>query len=177
MGRISDTDLAVGDLVSSNENLAYISTKDLLQLSYHLPSQWATKAKLGQKVVFINGQQQKYTGVVSYISPILNPNNQGVNCRANLKPSKSLTANQFGQIIQTINAHQQMLAVSQTLAQTDAQGYYVLTVNNNKVTNHYFIPGFITKSGLITITAGLKAGDKIISNPAQVTAGQTVKVQ
>jgi RND family efflux transporter MFP subunit len=175
-GRISDTDLAVGDLVAANNTLATISTKDLIQLSYHLPSQWAKKAKVGQSVTFTNNLNEKFHGTVSYVSPILNPNNQGIDIRANVTKANDLTANQFGQIVQTINPNQQLLAVSQTLAQTDAKGYFVLGVKNKKVINNYFNPGFVTKDGFITINSGLKAGDKIISDPAIYTVGQKVEV-
>jgi membrane fusion protein (multidrug efflux system) len=175
-GRISDTNLAAGDLISPNDTLATISTKDLLQLSYHLPSQWARQAKVGQSVSFINNQEEKYQGKVSYVSPILNLNNQGVNLRANVINAKHLTANQFGQIIQVINPKQELLAVSQTLAQTDAKGYFVLGVKNNKVVNNYFTPGFVTKDGFITITSGLRTNDKIINNPSVYSVGQKVEV-
>jgi len=175
-GIISDTDLAAGDLVAANDDLATISHKGLFQFSYHLPSQWARKAKIGQLVSFTNNQGQTYHGTVSYVSPILNPNNQGISIRADVTKQGHLTANQFGQIVQTINPHQQILAASQTLVQTDSKGYFLLSVKNNKVVNDYFTPGFVTKDGLITITSGLKAGDKIISNPSIYSAGQKVEV-
>ena len=173
-GRISDTNLAVGDLVSANDDLAYISTKSIIQLSYHLPSQWAPKAKLKQLVTFTNDQQKTFKGYVSYIAPILELNNQGVNVRADMQSTHALTANQFGQIIQTINAKQMTLAIPQSLVQTDAKGYYVVGVKNHKVVNEYFSPGRVTKKGLITVQSGLKVGDKILSNPGSFSVGQKV---
>ena len=175
-GKISDTKLAVGDLVSANDALATISSDGVLQVSYHLPSQWAQKAKLGQAITFIDGNDEKYKGVVSYVSPDLDVNNQGFNLRADMAHPKNLSANQFGQIIQVINPKQSILAVSQTLAQTDAQGYFVLGVKDHKVVNEYFTPGSVTKDGLITIISGLKAGDTIISNPSLYSVGQKVEI-
>jgi RND family efflux transporter MFP subunit len=175
-GKISDTKLAVGDLVSANDALASISSDSGLQVSYHLPSQWAQKAKLGQAITFIDGYDKKYKGVVSYVSPDLDVNNQGFNLRADMAHPKNLSANQFGQVIQVINPKQSILAVSQTLAQTDALGYFVLGVKDHKVVNEYFTPGSVTQDGLITIASGLKAGDTIISNPSLYSVGQKVEI-
>ena len=175
-GKMSDTLLAVGDLVSANDALATISSDSMLQISYHLPSQWANKAHVGQTITFITGDHEQHEGVVSYLSPDLNANNQGFNLRADMAHPKNLSANQFGQIIQVINPKESILAITQTLAQTDAQGYFVLGVKDHKVVNNYFTPGLITKDGLITITSGLEAGDTIISNPSLYTQGQKVEI-
>jgi RND family efflux transporter MFP subunit len=175
-GTISDTNLAVGDLVSANDVLATISSKDILQVSYHLPSQWAQKAKLGQPITFISSDNESYQGSVSYLASDLSLNNQGINLRADIAKPNHLLANEFGQVIQVINPKQSILAIPQNLAQTDAQGYFVLGVKDHKVVSKYFTPGYVTHDGLITVTSGLQERDAIISNPSLYSVGQKVEI-
>jgi membrane fusion protein (multidrug efflux system) len=177
-GIISDTDLAAGDLISTNDTLAYISTQSILQLSYHLPSQWMRQLKLGQAVTFYLDDKQNYAAKVSYISPILSPNNQGIALRADILHKQGLNVNQFGHLTQVINPKQSLLAINQNLVQTDAKGYYLYGVQNNKIVKYYFMPGMVTKNGLIIIDSGIKAGTKIVnSNPSMLSEGQPVTVK
>ncbi len=196
-GIISDTDLSIGDFVNTGDLLAQVISPENLQIKYQLPSEHLNQIKLGQKIIFYpegfnqNSDQNNifYSGSVSYISPSLSAGDYEITLRADLNNSQNPQnspplLNTFGQIVQTLDPAHQVIAIPQTLAQTDSQGFYVFIAVPNKTKNkiytvsqHYFIPGQITKTGLIEARSGLTLGmDLITSNPSSLTPGETIQI-
>ena len=177
-GVVSDTTLAVGDYVSAGTTLVNVVNLQSLQVRYQLPSHYAQLVKVGQRVTFTpTNDQQTYIATVSYIAPLIDEDAAGVTLRADFVHPNGLLANRFGQVMQTINAQYTTLVVPQMLVQSDAQGFYVYLYKDKKVYKQYFTAGSVTQSGLMEVTAGLTAGDQLItSNPHALKEGQNVQV-
>jgi len=178
-GVISNTNLAVGDFVNAGESLANIVTSDSLQIQYQLPSQDIGKIHLGQKVYFYpDGQNKSYLGKVTYISPQLNNSDYSVDIRANLANFSGLTPNYFGKVIQVVDKNYQTLSIPQGFVYTDAKGFYVYILKDNKVTTKYFKAGSLTQSGMLQVKSGLMPNELIItSDPSGLNVGQKVQVE
>lgn len=186
-GTVSATSLAVGDYVSAGDSLVKVTknvNKDSLQIEYILPSSYINKAKVGQSVEFVAAQSQSddkkaqvYKALVSYVSPEINIDTRGVVIRADFAENINLAPNTFGQVTQVIDPKYRTLAIPQGLVQTDPAGFFVFAYHNNKVVKEYFIPGVLTKSGLIEVVSGLKDKEQIITtNPEQLSPGEKVKL-
>lgn len=177
-GVISDTRWAVGDFVPSNTLLASLIKPNSVQIEYELPSRFANEIKLGQVVNFTLAHDLKsYQAHVSYISPMMNQSNYNIMLRANFTKPNTLRPNQFGKVQQILDSDHPTLAISQAVVETDSAGYYVYTVENNKIAKQYFVPSDITNAGLVVIQSGLKEGLPIVmTNLSELSPGQVVKV-
>lgn len=188
-GIISATDLSEGDYVNAGDDLVTITefvNKNSLQIQYILPSIYINQAKIGQSVSFgLVGPHNKthtYQAKVSYVSPDVNTNSQGVTLRADFinkfDDANKLAPNVFGKITQVINPSYKTLAVDQAFVQSDPEGFYIYSLENNKVVKHYFEPSFISKSGLIAVYSGLQENIQIITtDPDKITPGEKVKIK
>lgn len=176
-GRISDTDLAVGDFVNSGDTLATLAPSTRLQLKYELPNKVAALAAVGQAVSFQpTNSPDTYSATVSYVAPLLNANDYQLTVRANLAVAP-LLINTFGEVTQVLNPNRTVLAVPQSLVHTDLSGFYVFVLDNQHVGKRYFTPGTVNAAGLISVANGLTPGTVLItSNPDDFTNGQMVQV-
>jgi len=178
-GVISDTQFSSGDYVSAGKRLADVVKQNNLQLRYQLPSQYNSQVALGQKVLFHpKGSHKNYNATLSYISPAMNVTNYNITLRANLVSPKNLQPNTFGRVVHILNSHRKVLAVSQSLIQTDANGFYLYVLNaKNTVAKQHCQLGSLKSSGLVIIKSGIKVGTLlIISNSKKLKTGQVVKV-
>lgn len=182
-GVISDTDIGIGDFVNAGQILVSIVDLTHREIKYELPSANLNQVKTGQTVLFYpegSDPNQAYSATVSYVSPLLNPNDESVTLRAVLSSKILLPLNTLGRVVQILNPTNQTLAVSQDLVQADTQGFYVYVLEkkdqNNIAAKRYFIPGELSSSGLYPVTSGLKLGEKLITtNPQLLTAGEVVQ--
>ncbi len=175
-GVISDTPLSVGDFVEAGSKLAEIVAPDSLQVRYEIPSNYADKVKVGQKIYFYPDDSKKvYHGEVSYVAPLLNQENYELTLRANLHDTSQLPLNSFGKVVQVIKPHYKILAIPQNIVQTDEQGFYLYIVSGDTVQKRYFQPGEVTEKGLMQIRAGISPNTLIvISDLSQLNPGQRV---
>ncbi len=178
-GVISDTQFSSGDYVTAGNVLADVVKQNNLQLRYQLPSQYNSQVALGQKVLFSpKGSHKNYHGTVSYVSPAMNATNYNITLRANFVKPENLQPNTFGRVTHILNSNRKVLAVSQSLIQTDANGFYLYVLNaKNIVEKQHCKLGSIKSSGLVIIKSGIKVGTPlIISNSKKLKTGQVVKV-
>ncbi len=177
-GVISDTSVAIGNSVKEGDVLAQIVDASSLQIEYPLPSQYLRHAELGQAVFFYpNNRPQAYHATVVYVSPLLNEDSYNLTLRAKFDADVRLPLNVFGKLIQVINAEQLVLAIPQTLVQTDSEGFYVYCVEDSKIIKKYFQPGEVSKAGLIQILSGIPAQTMIVNSDSSVLSpGQTVRI-
>src|SRR3990167_3852348 len=142
-GIVSATDLAVGSYVNAGEILTQLVDTHSLQIQYQLPSDYANQVRQGQTIRFYAKSIHPYlSGKVVYIAPMFNKQTYNLTLRANIKQLSEipLKAQLFGRVEQVINPNFKTLAVPQALAQTDAKGFYVLTIDKDKVEKVYFNP-------------------------------------
>lgn len=178
-GVVSDTDVTLGSYVTQGQTLTTVVVPSSLLVEYQIPGHFSNDVKLGQAIQFHpNDASQSYQGIVSYIAPSLNKSDYSLTLRANLDNAESLKYSSFGKVEQVIDPNYKILAIPQSLAQTDSQGFFIYTVSKNKVVQQYFTPGQITKDGLIQIKSGLTENTPIISSdPSHLSAGETVQVE
>lgn len=179
-GIVSDTTFTVGSSVNMGTVLTQVINPASLQVKYSLPSQYASLAQKGQRVLFYpNDSNHSYPGTVAYVSPLLNATDFTLTLRANLAPNTTpLRPYLFGRIVQVIDPNHKALVIPQNLVQTDATGFYIYSINNRKVTKQYFNPAGVDKNGVIEVQNGLSDKAKIIiSDYTSLSPGLIVKVK
>lgn len=177
-GYITTTTLAVGDFVNVGTPLAHIEASGSREVEYQIPSQYQSQVTLGQTLVFqpFNSDISCNAHVV-YISPNLDPNDSNLVLRAKLDNSSEFTTNLDGTVTQRLSQNNKSLAVPVSLVQTDAQGFYIYTVDHNKVEKMHFETGALTNAGLMTIKSGIPINTlMVISPPSNLFEGETVVV-
>lgn len=177
-GTVADTNLSVGSFVNAGTILVHIDAPDIRQLTYQLPSQYQSEIAIGQTVTFTpNDSKNSYLGKVSYIAPQLNTTDFSITLRADFDNPNTLPANLFGTITQTLEANAQALAIPMVYVQSDAEGFYVYSLDKNKVEKLHFIPGAINASGLIEVQSGIAKNTPVITSQlTSIIEGQTVAI-
>lgn len=178
-GVISTTPVAAGSFVNVGAVLAHVSVPTSKEIAFQLPSQYQPEAAINQTVEFIpSDTKTPYSARVTYISPALNSDDYSVNVRAAFDQPNHLPENLFGKIIETLQIDAKTLAVPASLVQADSQGFYVYSLSsNNKAKKIYFIPGAITKDGLMMVHSGISNNTPIISSHlSSLIEGQQVAV-
>ena len=177
-GIASDTELAIGSSVSENDTLMTVIDLSSIELKYTLPSQYSHLVAKGQDLTFIaNNHKRAYAAKVSYISPSMTLEDDNITLRATFDTPPPLKPNTFGHITQIIDPTHQAIALPQTLLQSDEAGFFLYTVENNKVTHTPVTTGSIDDKGFIEIAHGITTKTQVItSNPSALNVGQHIKV-
>lgn len=178
-GRIADSDYAVGDYVAKGTVLTQIVKPESIQVSYQLPSRYLSQLHLGQSIQFMpNNSRKVMKGRVVYIAPMLSLPDYSVTLRASVHKPLDVPLHSFGRILQVLNANHKALALPQTVVQTDAKGFYIFTVDDNKVAKRYFTPGLVNASGYMVVQKGLMVNMRYItSNLNALSVGESVQVK
>ena len=138
-GMASARQTSIGSFVQSGQKLLSIIDPASLQIQFSLPSQYGPQLKIGQAVlVSPTSSQQHYQATVSYIDPQLSADGNDITVHAKFNHNLHLRPNVFAKITLTLDPHYKTLALAQSLVQSDAQGFYVYGIRDNRVSKMYF---------------------------------------
>jgi membrane fusion protein (multidrug efflux system) len=198
-GKIGRTNVTVGNVVGpSTGTLDTIVSQDpmyvyfpvALRAALDLRDRYADKGGTSAVVIKLklpNGKMYGPEGHIDYIDPVVAANTDTINLRAlipnpyypGVKPGtpgdRELVDGEFVTVLLQGAQPIQTLAIPQAAVLSDQQGSYVYVVGaDNKAIVRRLTLGQ-TAGALVTVTAGLRAGDVIISDGLQrVRPGQPV---
>lgn len=190
-GRISRSPFSVGDFVTPSSNpLATIVSQDPMYVSFPVSARKLLEVRKaaearGQKpravtvkVRLPDGSLYDETGTINFVDVQADPTTDTVTVRATTpNPQRLLVADQLVGVIVEQKRPEQALVIPQTAIAVDQTGPYVLVVNkDSKVEQRHIRTGSPQGSG-ITITEGLRKGERVIVEGLQkVRPGQVVAV-
>lgn len=164
-GYLGAKTFSLGDYVTAGQKLVSLVDKQHLKVVYSLPSFYAPKLKIGQRVIITANFLPDFTlpAKVTFIAPSVDSNSQTIEVQAILDNSQNeLKPGQFVNVKQTLGTQKNAILVPEDSVKADLNGHHVFEVKNNKATS---VPVTIGERvyGKVQITQGLKTGDRIIT--------------
>lgn len=179
-GYLGAKTISVGDNVTAGQSLVTVTDTTKLKIDYSLPSAYASRVAVGQKVLVTADFLPNNTEVeaeVSYVSPFVDPATQTIDIHAVLPNSKQLfRPGQSVNLVQQLGDGKQALLIPADAMLANLNGNYVFQVKDGKVIStpvtvgeHY--------NNMIVILKGLNPQDQIVTEGQfQVKTGDSVKV-
>lgn len=178
-GFLGTTTFHVGDYIPAGTDIVHLTDTRMLKVNYSLPSYYAAKLKVGQKVILSSSSisDKNITAKVSYVAPTVDEATQTIEVHALvdntdnlLKPGESV------EIAQYLGVMPNTLLVPSSSVITSVDGTHVYQVEGNKVIETTVVTGDRYHS-MTVIKKGLSATSKYISEGQfQVKIGQQVKI-
>jgi membrane fusion protein (multidrug efflux system) len=177
-GFVGVTGLAVGSYVSQGDAMIELVDRLNLVIQYAMPEHLVAMIKLGQKIKFYSNafSREKYTAVVTYISPNVDPDNLTFTARAKYENKDNFFAPGMSvYVTQELKAENSVLAIPESAIHTTSGGFAAYTISKGKAKQVTVKIGEVYK-GHVTITEGLKEGDVVIDT-ANGTIGDGIQVE
>lgn len=180
-GVVSDRRVQDGEAVSVGAELFTVVNVRELELAANVPVDEAAAVKVGQTVRFTLASMPgaTYTGRVDRKDPVANENSRQIGLYLRVPNANgNIVAGQFatGRIVAT---DAKPVVVVPTGAVREGSGkFWVLRINNGSIERRDVTVGTRDETaGLVVITSGLAAGDRVITSPAlQLSAGTPVSI-
>jgi membrane fusion protein (multidrug efflux system) len=184
-GRIGRAAFSPGNLVGPDSGvLAVVVKESPIRVLFPVTQRELLEARKDKaagdplivRVRLADGSLWKETGQLDFIDVIVDPKTDSQIVRATFANTDgTLTDGQTVRVIIEQEKPQTMIAVSQQAIAVDQTGPYLFVVNDKNVVEQRRVKTGVAREGLLAITEGLKAGDKVIVQGQQrVRAGMTV---
>ena len=187
-GRISKSNIDVGNLVSSNSGtLATITSVDPIHVSFYMGERdliadreqgliGADSAALKIGLTMASGDAYPSTGSVSYVGTAVEQGSDTIEIRATFdNPDSVLIPGQFVNVTVAEAKPQQVFVVPQTAVQLDSKGHFVYLVDSSGKIERKDIKLGRQAGALWEVSSGLKEGDKVVVQGLQrVSPGTAV---
>jgi len=171
--------VSVGDYVIVGQSLVNLIDTRHLKVDYHVPEHYLSQLKIGQPLVIRSNdlEAQKFQGIVTFISPIVDPTTRSVEIQATMQNDDGLLSpGMFVSVEQTLGADVDALVIPQECLVPTIAGDIVYKVVNNKVIATNVQVGTRTDE-VVQILKGVVAGDVIVSAGQQkLKDGMAVKI-
>ena len=187
-GVLGDMKFSVGAYVTNGQPIVSLVQEAPLKVRYSVPSHQKPDLEIGQTVkVLLNNKV--YPGLVNFISPDVDTQTGTLTIEAQINnPDYTLIPGQFVDVEQVLDPNQQLLVIPSVSLMTDLLGQYVYKVTQISAVEDSTTPGYtaqktyvstgIISNNSIQITAGLKAGDEVITAGQQkVNDGDQVEIK
>lgn len=167
-GTVEDLPIKVGQTVSAAYPVATVINFSSLKIVADIAEAYTTKVKTGDSVIVVFPDLDKEMfATVTNASKFINPINRSFKVEVRLNSnSDMMKANMIA--ILKINDYkaEQAVTVPVNLVQTDAKGNYVYVAKNSgsqTISKKAYIEQGASYKGMVEITKGLTAGDKIVT--------------
>jgi len=178
-GYLGAKTFSVGDYVTAGQKLVSLVDKQHLKVVYSLPSFYAPKLKIGQKVMVTANFLPGLTlpAKVTFIAPSVDSDSQTIQVQAILdNHENTLKPGQFVNVTQTLGMQRDAILVPEDSVIADLNGNHVFMVKNDKAVSVAVTLGERIY-GKVQITQGLKAKDQIVTKGQLLLKnGSNVKV-
>ncbi|MEM9632254.1 MAG: efflux RND transporter periplasmic adaptor subunit [Pseudomonadota bacterium] len=174
-GRISKTNVNVGNLVDSNTGtLATVTSVDPIYVSFYMGEKDLIKdreagligndsATLKVNLTMANGTQYPSAGKVTYVGTTVDQSSDTVELRATFdNPKNLLIPGQFVNVTVEAADPAKLAAVPQTAIQLDAKGHFVYVVDSDNKVKRQDIQLGRQSGSLWEVKSGLKEGEQVI---------------
>lgn len=180
-GVVSDRKVQDGEAVSVGAELFTVVNVRELELAANVPVDEAAAVKVGQTVRFTLASMPSaiYTGRVDRKDPVANENSRQIGLYLRVpNPNGTIVAGQFatGRIV--ANDAKAVVVVPTGAVREGSGKFWVLRIDNGSIERRDVTVGTRDEAaGLVVITSGLAAGDRVITSPAmQLSAGTRVSI-
>lgn len=164
-----------GDRVDSNAVLVSIDAITRLRLLFSLPEVAVPLARVGVPVELTVAARpgETFNGDVYFVAPALDAANRRLLLKALVpNPEHKLRPGMFATIRVEVARHPNALVVPEAAIAYDTGGPYVWLLNADQTANRARVTIGLRSEGHVEITAGLAAGNRIVSGGThKVTAG------
>jgi RND family efflux transporter MFP subunit len=167
-GTVEDLPIKVGQTVSAAYPVATVINFSSIKIVADIAEAYTTKVKTGDSVIVVFPDlNTEMMATVTSASKFINPINRSFRVEVRLSHnSDMMKANMLA--ILKINDYKgkEALTIPINLVQTDAKGDYVYVaknVENKMVSKKAYIEQGASYKGMVEITKGLNAGDKIVT--------------
>jgi membrane fusion protein (multidrug efflux system) len=184
-GRIGRAAFSPGNLVAPDSGvLAVVVSESPIRVLFPVTQRELLDARRDKaagdplivRVRLADGSLWKETGQLDFIDVIVDPKTDSQIVRATFaNKDGTLTDGQTVRVIIEQEKPQTMVAVPQPAIAVDQTGPYLFVVNDKNVVERRRVKTGVAREGLLAITEGLKAGERVIVQGQQrVRAGMTV---
>jgi membrane fusion protein, multidrug efflux system len=170
----------IGEHMTKGQSMFTVVRSQTLELAATVPERRASAIHVGQKVSF-SAQGSAFTGVVSRISPTIDPTTRSItvyvdvdNSSGALKGNSLATGSVLASTVSNV-----LLVPTSALHQTSDSGKtYVYRVNTGTVQQVYVNLGIVNdQAALAQVLSGLEPGDKVVvGNVGTLAAGTQVQI-
>jgi membrane fusion protein (multidrug efflux system) len=165
-GIVSKRHIQAGQVVAMNSPLLDIVDLSQLELVATITPQHVAALKIGQEVEFnVQGFSQQFTGTVSRINPVADAGTRAVTFYASVNNAQSLLkSGLFVQGNLALGSAEKGLVVPLVaLRYSEDKQAYLWLVEQQKLVKRPVVLGMQdAKSGLVLISQGIQAGDKVV---------------
>jgi RND family efflux transporter MFP subunit len=178
VGQVSRRSVNLGEAVNPGQTLFTVVNSSMLELRGQVPVDQATRVQEGQPVAFtIDGYPgREFTGSVSSVAPIADLSTRQVGVVMRLPNGDgALIGGMFatGRVFTAVEEN--VLVLPEGAVRGTGASPYVLVVENDIVTRKSIQTGTRDEeTGVVVITSGLSAADRVISTPGEIQEGARV---
>lgn len=163
-GVLGDFQYNVGAFLPKGTSIVQLIQEAPLIVEYAVPVFYRSEVEIGQTVEVISSAypNQIFDGILSYISPEVNPDSGTITLQAKINnPDFLLLPGMFVSIQHTLNPNRKLLMVPDVAIMTDIGGQYVFKVVGDHVQKVYVTVGDLTHN-FSEVSGNIKAGDQIV---------------
>lgn len=180
-GVISDRKIQDGEAVSAGDELFTVVNPRELELAANIPVDEAGSVKVGQAVRFSLAALpgQVFTGRVDRKDPVASEDTRQIGLYLRVPNAKgNIVAGQFASGRIVANDAKAVVVVPVGAVREGSGKFWVLRIDSGRIERRDVTVGSRDEAaGLVVITSGLVAGDRVISSPGlQIAAGTRITV-
>lgn len=174
-GAIQERRASPGEYLAAGTPVVTIVRTDPLRLRVEAPERESGNIRAGQKVrVWIESDTAAHLGVISRVSPAINPQNRMLAVEADIKNDGLLRPGSFVRAEIITQDDHKSLSVPTSALVTFAGIEKVFTVVNGKAVEKPVNTGR-RGTNWVEVIGGLKAGDTVVLTPGNLQTGEAVK--
>jgi len=163
-GVLGDFQYNVGAFLPKGSVVVQLVQEAPLIVQYAVPVFYKPEVEIGQPIQVLTSAYpgQVFKGILSYISPQVNPDSGTITLQAKVdNPDYLLLPGMFVSIKHTLNPNRELLMVPDVAIMTDIAGQYVFKVVSNQVQKVYVTVGDLTNN-MSEVSGDIKAGDEVV---------------
>jgi membrane fusion protein (multidrug efflux system) len=163
-GVLGDFQYNVGAFLPKGTVVVQLVQEAPLIVQYSVPVFYKPEVEIGQSVQVQSPAYpgQTFKGILSYVSPQVNPDSGTITMQAKVdNPDFLLLPGMFVSIRHTLNPNRELLMVPDVAIMTDIAGQYVFKIIDDHVQKVYVKVGDLTNN-LSEVSGDIKAGDQVV---------------
>lgn len=178
-GAVGMRNFSLGDYLSQGQTLTRLVQKDSLRVDFSLPSEYADKLAVGQKIKVVpNASGDTARATIYAINPAINRQSREIQLRARLNNKESeFIPGDFAEVVIEVTESENALLIPAESVIPEADSHIVYRVKNGKAVKQEVRLGRRTETE-IQILEGLSDGDTVLlTGLMQVEDGSEVEVK
>jgi membrane fusion protein (multidrug efflux system) len=179
-GQVSERTANEGEAVNPGTTVLTVVNSDFLELRGQVPVDQANLVRPGQPAEFTLTAfpGRTFSGTVARVDPVADAASRQVGVTLRLRNTGELIAGMFASGRVVTGGDRQALVVPIAAVRGQGADQHVLVVQGDSVVRRPVTAGSRDDArGVVSIDAGLQAGERVIASPGVVPAGSKVRVQ